>query len=255
MVIIHMEVVRKMSKMKKIFFFITVFSFFIFTHIVFAVNYGSGSYGSSLYSATTPGAIANPAEGTYNNTQQITLSTEAGNTIRYLFTATPGSCSSGNLYNNPIEVSEDTKIYTLTCDIYGNSTPNLFSYFIVKPKSIFSGSTVQGRINNLINMGQNDKAQELAREFNLEKDNSIIKLTRTLKKGMVHSEVKLLQMFLNKNGYTISVLGWGSVGRETNYFGDKTKKALMLFQKDNNLKPDGIAGPLTIKIINAFKVY
>jgi peptidoglycan hydrolase-like protein with peptidoglycan-binding domain len=59
-----------------------------------------------------------------------------------------------------------------------------------------------------------------------------------------------LQQILNCKGYIIAENGVGSKGKETNYFGQKTKEALMKFQKANNLKGDGILGPNTRKILN-----
>jgi peptidoglycan hydrolase-like protein with peptidoglycan-binding domain len=297
----------------KKFLFIIAFSFLFLTHSALAINYGSGSYGSSLYSATIPGVTSTPVGGTYNEPQQVTLSTQAGNTIRYSFTATPSNCSSGNLYTTPINVTSDTTIYALACDTYGNSTPNSFNYtinisvssataspaqgtynnpqqvvlssdnnntirysfvstpssclsenlyttpinvtsdttiytltcddygnstpssfiYVIKNKSIVSGTTYQGIVNNLRNMGRTNTP-----------------LTKNLKQGMTNNEVKLLQIFLNKNGYSISSYGSGSLGNETNYFGLKTKQALILFQKDNGLTPDGIVGSVIRGIIN-----
>jgi peptidoglycan hydrolase-like protein with peptidoglycan-binding domain len=314
MVIIRMEVVKKMLKNKyRVFFLVIAFSFLSFTNFVLAVNYGDGSYGNSLYSATTPGVTASPVSGTYTETKQVTLSTQPGNTIRYSFTSTPSSCSSGNLYTTPINVissttiytlacdtygnstsnsfnytinisvsgataspvqgtynnsqqvvlssdnnntirysftstpsscssgilyttpiniTSDTTIYTLTCDNYGNSTPNSFIY-IIKVKSATSGITAQGIKNNLRNMGH-----------------PTTPLTKNLKQGMTSDEVKILQVFLNKKGYIVSSSGNGSLGNETNYFGEKTRQALMLFQKNNGLTPDGIVGPMMRGIIN-----
>jgi len=256
MVITHMEVARKMLNIKyKIFFSIIAFSFLSLPYSVLAIKYGSGSYGGSLYSTTIPGVTATPIEGTYNKSQQINLSTETGNTIRYSLVSTPTNCSSGNLYTTPIEITKNSTIYTLACDIYGNSTPNSFDY-VIKSRSASFGSTIQNRINNLIYMGKTDKAQELAKEYNIgkeTKDTSITTLTKTLKKGMINNEVKLLQIFLNKKGYIITPSGGGSPGNETNFFGPMTKRAVILFQKANNLTPDGIIGPLSIKVINNTK--
>jgi hypothetical protein len=69
--------------------------------------------------------------------------------------------------------------------------------------------------------------------------------TRILKQKMTGEDVKNLQIYLNTYGYPIAITGVGSIRHETNYFGLKTKQALMKFQKANNLKPDGIVGPLT----------
>ena len=71
--------------------------------------------------------------------------------------------------------------------------------------------------------------------------------THTLKLYTVSSDVKLLQIYLNNHGYTVSSSGAGSLGNEINNFGSLTKKAVIKFQKDHNLTADGVVGPKTIK--------
>ena len=75
--------------------------------------------------------------------------------------------------------------------------------------------------------------------------------TKNLRYRDSNTEVKQLQMFLNKNNYTVSISGAGSIGYETNYFGPATKSALIKFQKANDIPSiDGIVGPLTRAKIN-----
>lgn len=253
MVTIRTEVVRKMLnfKYKKLFYIFVLCSLFV-PRSIFAINYGSGPYGGSLYSATIPGVTANPAGGIYNKTQQITLLTEAGNTIRYLFTSTPSDCLNGNLYTGPIDVATDTTIYTLTCDSYGNSTNNSFHY-VIKLKQKSSGYFNK---NNLMSTDLVNKVQDLTKEDNIKNEVKgvlVAPLTKNLKMGTNNREVKILQIFLNKKGYVISPSGGGSPGNETNYFGSKTRQALKLFQRDNKLIPDGIIGPFSIKLINSLR--
>lgn len=59
-----------------------------------------------------------------------------------------------------------------------------------------------------------------------------------------------LQKFLNANGYTVALTGAGSVGFETMYFGPATRRALIKFQRDNGIIPNGYFGPVTRRIIN-----
>ncbi len=59
-----------------------------------------------------------------------------------------------------------------------------------------------------------------------------------------------LQKFLNANGYTVALTGAGSVGFETMYFGPATRKALIKFQRDNDIIANGYFGPVTRRIIN-----
>jgi len=75
------------------------------------------------------------------------------------------------------------------------------------------------------------------------------KIRNNLKKGMTNNDVKSLQIYLNNHGYIISEIGPGSKGNETTYFGLKTKNAVILFQKANNLIADGIVGTKTREIL------
>jgi flagellum-specific peptidoglycan hydrolase FlgJ len=61
-----------------------------------------------------------------------------------------------------------------------------------------------------------------------------------LKKGSRGNSVRWLQYALNKRGAHLIVDG---------AFGEKTRQALIEFQKSHNLVPDGICGPLTIRAI------
>lgn len=73
---------------------------------------------------------------------------------------------------------------------------------------------------------------------------------RNLRFGEFDDEVLELQRFLNANGYIIIIFGPGSKGKETKYFGQATKKALMKYQKDHNLPATGFFGPLTRALFN-----
>ena len=59
------------------------------------------------------------------------------------------------------------------------------------------------------------------------------------------SNVRLLQEFLNDEGFTVEQEGPGSPGDETEYFGESTYNALIKFQEANNLPATGYFGPLT----------
>lgn len=83
--------------------------------------------------------------------------------------------------------------------------------------------------------------------------------TRTLRLGSKGNDVKMLQEFLNQNGFTVSESGSGSNGNETTMFGIKTKLAVNKFQekyKDEILnnqgfrKATGIFGPMSMKVVN-----
>jgi len=72
------------------------------------------------------------------------------------------------------------------------------------------------------------------------------------------ADIKLLQHFLNMNGFTVAAGGPGSLGNETTYFGRATFNALRKFQNayKSNIGINGNAGigrlgPMTRKFINS----
>ncbi len=72
-------------------------------------------------------------------------------------------------------------------------------------------------------------------------------LSKNLMKGMQDEEVKCLQEKLNNKGYNVK----GTENRkEITFFGYNTLLALKKFQKDNNLKSDGILGLSSRKLLN-----
>lgn len=76
--------------------------------------------------------------------------------------------------------------------------------------------------------------------------------TRNLDLGSTGEDVRELQKYLNRNGFTISAGGAGSPGNETTYFGYATQTALIKFQKANNISPAvGYFGPLTRAVVNS----
>ena len=77
-------------------------------------------------------------------------------------------------------------------------------------------------------------------------------LTISLKKGMTHPEIKILQQILNKDPETqVSASGVGSIGMETNYFGSLTEKAVIKFQTKYGIDPIGLVGPMTRARLNS----
>lgn len=70
--------------------------------------------------------------------------------------------------------------------------------------------------------------------------------SRNLSLGMTGNDVKLLQQFLNTQGFTVSVYGPGSLGQETTTFGRATWRALISYQKAMGIMPaSGFFGPIT----------
>jgi len=75
--------------------------------------------------------------------------------------------------------------------------------------------------------------------------------TKNLQFGDVDEQVIHLQRFLNNNGYLLIKDGPGSPGKETNYFGELTRQAVIKFQEKNNINPAvGYFGPITRSSVN-----
>jgi peptidoglycan hydrolase-like protein with peptidoglycan-binding domain len=75
---------------------------------------------------------------------------------------------------------------------------------------------------------------------------STISLTRDLTLNAVGEDVRKLQQFLNRSGYTVSSSGAGSVGLETTFFGPATRAAVIKFQIGKGITPAvGYVGPIT----------
>jgi peptidoglycan hydrolase-like protein with peptidoglycan-binding domain len=71
-------------------------------------------------------------------------------------------------------------------------------------------------------------------------------VSKDLKLGMTDPDIKKLQKLLNDKGFTIATSGVGSKGKENEYFGAKTKAALIKYQKANGISPaNGYFGPVT----------
>ncbi|MEI6660251.1 MAG: peptidoglycan-binding domain-containing protein, partial [bacterium] len=80
--------------------------------------------------------------------------------------------------------------------------------------------------------------------------------TKPNQSGAQNNDVKELQVFLNKNNFTVATSGTGSTGNESNYFGLATKRALGAFQVKYGLVKSkksvgyGVMGPKTRALIN-----
>lgn len=129
-------------------------------------------------------------------------------------------------------------------------------YTLDNPTS--SGSSVSRRIKNLIDLGKTQEAKELQEKFpnvtpivisQIPQDQNT-KQIRDLSLGSQGDDVKTLQIILNLMGYTVSPSGFGSPNNESDYFGEKTKQAVIKFQIVNNITPaEGYFGPKTRDIL------
>jgi hypothetical protein len=70
--------------------------------------------------------------------------------------------------------------------------------------------------------------------------------TKTLELGSTSEEVRCLQRYLNGAGYTVATSGVGSPGNETNLYREKTRDAVISWQKANGITPStGVFGPVS----------
>lgn len=85
---------------------------------------------------------------------------------------------------------------------------------------------------------------------------------KNLARGQKDPEIKLLQMFLNQNGFPVALSGAGSSGMETDFFGPLTFAALIKFQEAHRneiLTPAGVTsgtgyfGPKTREYIDSLQ--
>ncbi len=74
---------------------------------------------------------------------------------------------------------------------------------------------------------------------------STLALTRNLYLGLSGEDVRSLQQFLNRNGFTVASTGNGSAGNETTYFGPATKAAVIKYQTAQGISSTGYVGVLT----------
>jgi len=116
--------------------------------------------------------------------------------------------------------------------------------------------TVNVQESEMENIPEN-KNSEVEKEYSEERN---FLITKSLKIGDNDPEVKILQQYLNSQGFLVAESGAGSLGFETTLFGRGTRKALINFQEANKgilLTPvglengTGVVGELTRKFINS----
>jgi len=146
----------------------------------------------------------------------------------------------------------DSWIYTITA----NAAP-LPAVIPVISHIISTGTTRQAIVWNqeLMRKAEEELEKKEVTVATEQTENNLIKKinfkpAKNLFFGENNLNVKDLQKYLNALGFIVASKGPGSIGNETNYFGNLTFSAVKKFQKENNLKPDGIVGPLTITALN-----
>ena len=74
---------------------------------------------------------------------------------------------------------------------------------------------------------------------------TILALTHNLYVGISGEDVRALQQFLNRNGFTVASTGNGSPGNETTYFGPATRAAVIRYQTAYGIPTTGYVGIMT----------
>lgn len=209
---------------------------FIITADNLDFNYSNtNNYSYVVIDTTAPSSVSSdPEGGRYRTTKNVTLFSSDASKIMYTLDGSNPTCTSGVEYVYPIEVTESKTVKAVGCDLIGNySTAGVFIFTISRRTY---GSYVSVSNINLDNI--------------LSVKKTPIHIFKNLKKGMIHEDVKKIQIYLNTHNFILVDKGPGSLGNETTYFGSLTKSAVIRFQLANKLAGDGIVGPLTLRAIN-----
>ncbi len=167
------------------------------------------------------------------------------------------SCS--NIETAPMTQRCTIPVATSTIQVVtttATTTPQNVSTTVSDPNSM----NLSDFINLLINLGIISPDKANSARLLISSTTTLSNFTKDLKFGQIDPEVKRLQIFLNTQGYNISASGVGSPGKETTYFGLKTKDALIKFQEahfSEILKPanfkrgTGMFGAYTRNFVNS----
>jgi hypothetical protein len=137
----------------------------------------------------------------------------------------------GNLTENAVQSFQRAH------DIVSSGTPESTGYGVMGPKTRALLHSLLGQVTPPPNEVGQTPPQTPPTDF-------ILNFTQNFKLGDSHPEVKLLQIFLNSQGFSLSISGAGSPGNETNYFGNLTHQAVIRFQdayREDILTPIGLS--------------
>lgn len=176
-------------------------------------------------------SLGNNTSGLYvssnSNPSIVSTGTSATNTIIGCTIGAQYSTITGQPcyynYNMPI-LSSNT--ITVNAIYTGSSTLT-----ICQNQNNVCGTITINVINNVINTGGS--------VLGVSTTGNACYITRTLRLGMSGPDVACLQSYLINKGYMISGMNYSS------YFDINTQNAVMMFQQNNYLVPDGIVGRLT----------
>ncbi len=155
--------------------------------------------------------------------------------------------NSGNTPSNPfprltLEFTPEEKMAYLSKILIQAADPNALAQFLVANfRSSFlaaqgRGAAVPALVGGLL--GTSSTVTSAA-------SGTVFSLTRNLYFGRSGGDVRALQQFLNRNGFTVASTGNGSLGNETTYFGPATKVAVIKYQTAYGIPATGYVGLLT----------
>ena len=221
--------------------------------------------------ALATAVTASPAAGSYTGGQAVTLTASGASSIRYTLDGTTPTCSTGLAYSSAVTVNFSGSLKAIACYTGGGfSTVSSDAYIISSSGSSGSyGSASSGAttpvvttpvtpvtpttptptpapktLAELMVMVETLKAQ-IAAMTGATPAVAVtpgFSFTKPLFLNNRHSDVRELQVFLNGHGFVVASMGAGSSGKETDYFGPATKRAIQKFQEQYGLAKAGDAG-------------
>ncbi len=224
---------------------------------------------------------ASPAAGGFTSNQSVILTSTGATSIRYTTDGTTPTCTSTQ-YSSAISVTSSKTIKAISC--YANNTSSTVASFaytitissgggggggsftvVVSPTptptptvttpTTTTTETIQANTNTVIS-AQDQLKVLMARLQVLQNQagaqgsinsttGSGLSFSRNLQVNSQGEDVRQLQVFLNNNGFPVAATGVGSLGRETNFFGNATRAALAKYQTSVGVSATGYLGSLT----------
>lgn len=176
--------------------------------------------------------------------RQVTISyNSSSQSIKDLAGNTADSLTSYDVHNNTAEVSVSTNTQTTNYPTGataggGNPVP-----FFIDNTHQNNQPNNQSGVTSISTANTKFITKSIPTNFNFNKNLDI--------NSKNSADVKILQRFLNENGFTVTKSGAGSFGKETTSFGPATKAAIVKFQKVMGIQPaSGYFGPVTRGVVN-----
>ena len=216
----------------------------------------------SILDTTAPSTpTASPDAGSYTSTQSVVLYSSGSNSIRYTIEGTTQTCSTGSPFSGSVSMPGSRTIKAVGCDTAGNSSAVSSFAYVIQSSSSSSGSGPSRMVTHPVTPATptlpNVPANPLPNISAIIHASPNAVFMRMLNLGSNGEDVKNLQKFLNSNGFTVAMTGFGSVGQETTTFGPATRAAVIKFQLANGVIQTatddgaGLVGPKTRAKINA----